>query len=121
MNLQNMLNKEQQNHFFQQLKLARQTLTKDKLVIDRSGIFGKDSSNDNCYFNCPAGKDLVVITSDNNVYPCMFLAKEGYEIGEIIDNKIVLDYNIQNDGQRCVAYEICNNDNKEIFNQMKGL
>lgn len=53
-------------------------------MIDRSGMLGKDNNNPNCNFSCSAGKDLVVITP--NVYPCLFLAKPGYEIGKYGEN-----------------------------------
>lgn len=120
MDLNNMLTDEQKLKFFEQLKQARKTIDKNTLVIDRSGIFGKDFNNENCHFKCPAGKNLVVITPDNNVYPCMFLAKKGFEIGHVVDNKIHIDYNITNNGDRCLAYEVCNRGNVDAFNQLIG-
>lgn len=116
----NILSEEQISIFFEQLRYVRNRYSIDNLVIDRSGMFGKDSNNPKCHFSCPAGKDLVVITPDNNVYPCLFLAKPGYEIGKYDENtkKVLLDYIIDNDGKHCLAYEICNKNNEKVFTKV---
>ena len=111
MDSSNLLNHDQINKFFEQLIAAREKYPKEKLVIDRSGLFGKNQNNQNCHFNCPAGRDMVVITPDNNVYSCLFLAKPGLEIGKFADGKILLYDYIDNDGSSCLAQELCNNNN----------
>lgn len=37
-----------------------------------------------------------------------FLAKRGFEIGHVVDNKIYIDYNITNNGDWCVVYAVWN-------------
>lgn len=120
MDSDNILSEEQISIFFEQLRYVRNKYSIDNLVIDRSGMFGKDNNNPKCHFSCPAGKDLVVITPDNNVYPCLFLAKPGYEIGKYDENtkKVLLDYIIDNDGNHCLAYEICNKNNEKVFTKV---
>lgn len=57
---------------------------------------------------------MIVITPDNNVYSCLFLAKPGLEIGQLVDGKVLLYNYINNDGSLCLAQEICNNNNEEL-------
>lgn len=114
----NMLNQEQISEFFEQLLQVRKKYNKEQLIIDRSGLFGKNLNNSNCHFSCPAGKDMVVVTPDNNVYPCLFLAKPGLEIGQLIDGKIMLNEYIDNDGTLCLAQEMCNNNNEEYVTKV---
>ncbi len=114
----NMLTIEQIEIFFEQLRRVRKKYTPEILVVDRSGIFGKDKKNPNCHFCCPAGVDSVVITPDNNVYSCIFLAKPGFEIGIYKDNQILLNSDINNSGNLCLAHEFCNNKNEEILTKV---
>ena len=113
MDSSNLLTSKQISEFFEQLLVVRKKYSKDQLIIDRSGLFGKNKNNNSCNFNCPAGRDMVVITPDNNVYSCLFLAKPGLEIGKLVDGKILLNDYIDNDGSLCLAQEMCNNNNEE--------
>ncbi len=102
------LNEEQTKQFFNQLIEMRKKYSKDILKIKRNGLFGKDNDNPNCNFKCIAGVDEVVITSDGNVYPCIFMTKPGYEIGRYENGKILLDYQLDNNGNSCIAHDIFN-------------
>lgn len=121
MSTSNLLSSEQICEFFDQLSLARKKYPKEQLVIDRSGLFGKNKNSSSCNFNCPAGRDMVVVTPDNNVYPCLFLAKPGLEIGKLEDGKILLNEHIDNDGNLCLAQELCNNNNEKIISKVLKL
>lgn len=114
MDSSNLLSSEQICEFFEQLQATRKKYYKEQLVIDRSGLFGKNQNSRSCHFNCPAGCDMVVITPDNNVYSCLFLAKPGLEIGKLIDGKILLNDYINHDGNLCLAQEMCNNNNAKF-------
>ncbi len=114
MDSSNLLNLEQISEFFDQLLAVRKKYSKDQLIIDRSGLFGRNQNNSSCHFNCPAGRDMVVVTPDNNVYSCLFLAKPGLEIGKLVDGKILLNDYIDNDGSLCLAQEMCNNNNEKF-------
>ena len=46
---------------------------------------------------------------DNNVYPCIFLTKPGYEIGKLIDGKIMVEEKYENNHDKCLVSELCNN------------
>ena len=102
------LDDEQNEIFFKQLNDLRRKYGKDILKIKRNGLFGRDSSNANCNFKCIASIDEVVITPDGNVYPCIFMAKLGFEIGCYENGKILLDYQLDNNGDRCIAHDIFN-------------
>lgn len=112
------LNDSQIKTFFKELKKVRKKYDKNILKIKRNGLFGNDISNINCNFKCIAGIDEVVITPDKNVYPCIFMTKPGYEIGKYVDEKIMLYNNINNDGTKCIACEIFNKNNNNIFNDI---
>ena len=92
---------------------CREKYKKEELLIERDAGFGRNilSTHDN--FNCPSICDLVVLTPDNNVYPCIFLAKHGNEIGIYQDGKIYVDEKLlsavhQYNGSTCFAKETCN-------------
>lgn len=57
---------------------------------------------------------MVVVTPNNSVYSCLFLAKQGLEIGKLIDGKILLNDYINNDGSLCLFQEMYNNNNEEF-------
>ncbi len=80
----------------------------DILKIKRNSLFGQDNNNPNCNFKCVASIDEVVITPNGNVYPCIFMTKPGYEIGHYKDGKIFLDYQLDNNGDTCIAHDIFN-------------
>ncbi|MBR3660294.1 MAG: radical SAM protein [Bacilli bacterium] len=110
------LNENQIRIFFEQLIKCREQYDINQLLIERDAGFGKNpiSSHDN--FKCPSINNQVILTPDNNIYPCIFLAKKGYEIGKYIDGKIFINdeyYNINN-GNICYAKEICNKGKKLI-------
>ncbi|MDO5569371.1 MAG: radical SAM protein [bacterium] len=109
----NVLTDEQKKEFFRQLTIARNIYAKEDLLIKRCGTFGKDFSNSKCNFICPAGQDEIVIAPNLKVYPCIFLVKEGYEIGEYINGHIYLNKIIIHDGNLCLADQIFNK-NKQI-------
>lgn len=112
-NAQNMdknliLNKSQLNHFFEILHSIRQKYDKEVFKIKRCGSFGDDINHES-NFKCIAGTDMVCITPDLNVYSCIFLAKPGFEIGKVINNKIYIYDEYYNDGKKCCAYDKLNN------------
>ena len=118
MDSSNLLTSEQISKFFEQLLIVRKKYSKEQLVIDRSGLFGKNKNSRTCHFNCPAGRNMVVITPDNNVYSCLFLAKPGLEIGKLVAGKILLNDYIDNDGSLCLAQEMCNNNNEKFVSKV---
>ena len=87
----------------------RKKYDKNILKIKRNGLFGNDPNNMSCNFNCIAGVDEVVITPNGKVYSCIFMTKPGYEIGHYVNGKILLDYQLDNNGDRCIAHDIFNN------------
>ena len=104
------LTSEMLKDFFNYIKSAREKYSKDDLIIERSGTFGKnvvDNSNNN--FCCEFGTDRVYVTPDNNVYPCLFMTKPGYEIGKFINGRVMINEHIQHDHNVCIAKEVCNN------------
>ena len=107
------LSDEQINSFFKQLMKCREKYKKEELLIERDAGFGRNTLSTHDNFNCPSVCDLVVLTPDNNVYPCIFLAKPGNEIGVYQDRKIYIDEKLlstvqQYNGLTCFAKEICN-------------
>src|SRR5699024_7202762 len=79
------------------------------LRIRRCGSFGNDdNSRRKCNFNCLACTDTVVMTPDYKIYPCIFLSKPGFEIGKMIDGKIIIFKDIQNTGKICLAQQVSN-------------
>lgn len=112
MNLSNILTEEQLNVFFNEIKTERQQNDINKMKITRCGSFGNGNSKN---FICYAGINNVVLTPDNSIYPCIFLAKPGYEIGYYDTQKVNILNKIDNDGKECAVKEICNNKNNKIF------
>ncbi len=104
------LNKEQINIFFNDLMKCRKQYDKRELLIERDAGFGKNFLSNHDNFYCPAINNQVILTPDNNLYPCIFLAKPGYEIGKLIDGKLLIydEYVNINHGDICFAKEICN-------------
>lgn len=114
------LNKEQINSFFKQLMKCRDKYSKDELLIERDAGFGKNNLSTHDNFNCPSVCNLIVLTPDNNIYPCIFLAKPGNEIGIYKDGKIYIDEKLLSEvsrynGETCFAKEICNEGNKTLI------
>ena len=102
------LNDEQIQTFLTLVQEQRKKYPKDVLEIKRCGTFGKQNGVSKNNFKCPAGKDLIAITPDMNIYPCNFLSKPGFEIGKVIEGRIIINKNIINDGSKCIAREIYN-------------
>lgn len=105
----NVLQENDLKRFFEILEQERRKYPEELLRIRRCGTFGNDCNGRKCNFNCPAGKDTVVMTPDFNIYPCIFLTKPGYEIGKMVDGKIIIFRDIKNDGTKCMAKEVNNN------------
>lgn len=101
----NVLSEEQIAIFFNELEKVRNKYPKGNLLIRRCGSFGMSKYR---VFNCTAINKSVVITPDMNVYPCIFLARKGLEIGRFEDGKILLFRDIWHDGKRCLAKELNN-------------
>lgn len=103
----NILTDDQKNTFFEQLNIARGKYNKEELLIKRCGSFGKDN-NHSCNFKCSAGVDEVVIAPDLNVYPCIFMVKPEFKIGEYRDGKVTLLNKLINNHDRCLASDYYN-------------
>ena len=101
--------------FFSILNSMRKKYPEDILRIRRCGSFGNDDNpRRKSNFNCPACTDTVVMTPDYNIYPCIFLSKPGFEIGKMIDGKIIIYKDIQHTGKMCLAQQVSNY-GKKIF------
>lgn len=103
----NILTDGQKQVFFEQLNQAREKYSKEELLIKRCGSFGYDY-NHRCNFDCPAGINKVVIAPDKNVYPCIYMVKPENRIGVYEDGKVMLDYEVENDGDVCLANDYYN-------------
>lgn len=110
------LNEEKIQEFLLEINKIREKYSKSELIIERCGTFGKSKIKDNFCCNCI--KDLVVLTPDNNVYPCVFLAKPGFEIGKMINYKIYLNDEFYTKSTECLSKEICNNE-KQLMRRIK--
>ncbi|MBQ3307932.1 MAG: radical SAM protein [Bacilli bacterium] len=104
------LEEDQINTFFEQLIRCREKFPKDVLLIERDAGFGKNNLSNHDHFYCPSMNDLVVLAPNNYLYPCIFLTKDGYEIGKYENGKCMIqeEYYDMNDGSICYAKEICN-------------
>lgn len=109
------LTQEEVDIFFKQIKEMRERYSSKELYIHRSGLFDVDKCNNNSHFVCTAGYDDVTITPDNLVYPCIFLAKKGFEIGKYEDGIIKIKDCFHNNGQHCCAAQILNRDEDGFF------
>ena len=102
------LTDDQKKYFFEQIEKERDRYNIDDLLIERCGTFGKNTHSNKDNFKCIAASDSVVLTPDNSIYPCVFLAKPGYEIGEYRDNKIYVQKDLQTSDEECLSDKICN-------------
>lgn len=89
--------------FFKDLKESRDKYDINEFVIRRSGTFGKDRYLDKNNFRCSCGVRKVTITPDGKVYGCTCMSKPGYEVGELIDGRIYLYGDYENDRSWCMA------------------
>lgn len=112
MDTSNILTNNQLEIVFDEIDEERNNNDIDVMKITRCGTFGKGSSKN---FTCYAGTNNVVITPSHDVYPCIFIAKNGYEIGKYDGEKVVLFDKVDNDQTKCIAKEICNNNDQKIF------
>ena len=103
----NILTDEQKKEFFEDLNYVRNKYSKEELLIKRCGSFGYDNEHET-NFKCSAGVNEVVITPDLNVYPCIYMTKDQFRIGKYINGKVMLDKEIQNDCNRCLASDYYN-------------
>jgi MoaA/NifB/PqqE/SkfB family radical SAM enzyme len=101
------LNDIQIYEFLKKLEEVRNQYDISDLIVARSGTFGKveDVRNN---FICPAGYDLVAITPDEKVKPCVGMSGSEYEIGYVEDSKIIIDRPLHHDGSKCLVHEISN-------------
>lgn len=111
----NILSEEQINEFFKLLTVERKKYSKDELIIERCGTFGKNTFSSHDNFCCDCITDSVVLTPDNNIYPCIFLAHPGNEIGKYKDGCIYIEEAYENSHDKCIAKEICNEHKKILI------
>ncbi len=111
------LNDEQIAEFFQLVDQCRNKFDKSVFEIKRCGSFGPNRERCN-KFECLAGINHVCVTPDMKVYPCVFLAKPGFEIGYCDGKQIFIDSKFENDTKECIAKKILNEnaDPKKILN-----
>lgn len=115
----NVLSNQQIDWFLKEVNNERKLYEQSFMDIERCGSFGPSDSKK---FNCYAVTNNVVLTPDNNLYPCIFLAKPGYEIGYYDGEKILIDSDVygKNDGKECIAKEYCNYNNVKILQRKIG-
>lgn len=113
----NILTDSQLETFFEELSEERKNNDIDVMKITRCGTFGNGGSKK---FSCYAGKDNVVITPDNSIYPCIFIAKPGFEIGTYSDDQVLLFGDVNNDGSDCLVKGICNRKDEKVFKKVFG-
>ena len=106
------LNAEQLSAFFSQVEDARKIYPKSTLEISlrgnfgpRPGSIGEVLAKENQY--CPAGKILVVVDPQDNVYGCPYLMQPKNKIGTYKDGEIIIEKDLLA-GRRdaCIAHII---------------
>lgn len=97
------LNKEQLKEVFRDINYLRNYYDKDEFYITRGGSLGHDSFSEHDNFKCNAGYNRIMITPDSKIYGCNAICKPGYEIGELIDNKVYLYKKFYHDESTCLA------------------
>lgn len=108
LDISNILTDNEIETVFKEIIEARQKYDINDLLIERCGSFGKNHLSNHDHFFCDCITDSVVLTPDNNIYPCVFLAQPGFEIGKFEDGIVKIDENFINDHNRCLAKDICN-------------
>ena len=111
------LSQKQINEFFRMLSNERKKYEKNELLIERCGTFGNNMILKD-HFNCNCITDSVVLTPDNNIYPCVFLAQAGNEIGIYDGNKILINSELLNDHKSCIAKDTCNFKPKRLVKEI---
>ena len=89
-----------------------------EMDIERCGTFGNCGTKK---FECYAINNNIVLTPDNNIYSCIFLAKQGYEIGYYDGDKLLLYDEFKNDGSECIARNYCNYGDEKILQKKIGV
>jgi len=116
----NILNMQQIKKVFELIEEERNNYDVSDFIIERCGTFGKNEFSSHDHFFCDCITDSIVLTPDNNIYPCVFLAKHGYEIGTYDGEKIFLQEEIINKHDECFAKEICNESKILIKRRLKN-
>lgn len=116
---QNILNDDQIKAFFELLLLERNKYNIKDLIIERCGTFGKNTLSNHDNFYCDCITDSIVLTPDNNIYPCVFLAQPGYEIGKFENGKIYIYDNYENNHDSCLVKQVCNERKKILIKKGK--
>lgn len=119
LNDKSILTEEEITEFFKLLTQERSKYSKDELIIERCGTFGKNNLSNHDNFYCDCITDSVVLTPDNLIYPCVFLAKPGNEIGIYKDGIIYIDESLENNHYECMAKESCNRHKKILVKRGK--
>ncbi len=96
------LSDDERNEFFKIIDEERAKYPKDVLEIQRCGSFG-NNKNSSKKFNCDAGVGSIAMTPDLNIYPCIFLAAPGNEIGYYRNGNIYIRDDFENDSSECRA------------------
>ena len=105
--LSKLLNEDQIKSVLTTINNMREKYSKDELLVERCGTFGNIINSNN--FECLAGKNMVVITPDRNVYPCVFDISEPIGILNN-DNKIMINEDLVNkDSSYCKVLKKYNN------------
>lgn len=108
----NILGDEQKNTFFENLNKVRSIYNKEQLLTKQCGSFEYDVSH-KCNFKCPAGINKVVIASDMNVYPCIYMVKPEYKIGKYVNGEFLIEQELCHDGMSCLVND-CYNKGKSL-------
>ena len=104
---QQILTEDQILEALKQINEQRKKYDIKTLKITRCGSFGNVIGSKNYY--CDGGIGDIVITPDNKVYPCIFLAGiEKYKIGEYVDGNVVFGKKVNHDCKHCFAKQILN-------------
>ena len=108
------LSPEQVNVFFEQIDEARKRFPKSVLEIrpygnfgPRPGSIGEALAKQNAY--CPAGKDIVAIDPQNNVYGCPFTMGPENAIGKYKDGEIIITRELAGGRRDCCLIDIIGN------------
>ena len=115
---ENILSEDQAREFIQMVEQERSLYDQKDMDIERCGTFGNCGTKK---FKCYAVNNNIVLTPDNNIYPCIFLAKPGYEIGHYDGDKLLLFEECKNDGSECIARNYCNYGDEKILQKKIGV
>ena len=114
----NILSEEQAKEFIKMVQQERSLYDQNDMDIERCGTFGNCGTKK---FKCYAVNNNIVLTPDNNIYPCIFLAKPGYEVGYYDGDKLKLFEECKNDGSECIARNYCNYGDEKILQKKLGV